>query len=191
MSDPRTFTPGSVYGPDTLVPAAAMFATIAHKGQFRRGQPANTVPYITHPRAVYELLLHHPCIVTPSETQAAAWLHDVVEDCGYTPAEIAALFGPRVGELVSLLTNPPAVSKSEKEKIVYARFEGRTDDVVYLKLADILHNLQTLPPEEKSFSENYRAGKRRLMPAFDAIRATQTRRLGCDLLRDIDNLLNS
>ena len=53
------------------------FAKEAHEGQFRESGE----PYFVHPEHVAKILIG---LGLDDETVAAGYLHDVVEDCGYT-----------------------------------------------------------------------------------------------------------
>ena len=76
---------------------AYRFADEAHLGQFR----ASGEPYITHPIAVAGL-----CAEWKLDAQAimAALMHDAMEDCGVTKAELIERFGAPVADLVDGLT---------------------------------------------------------------------------------------
>ncbi len=64
-----------VLGP---IASAEEWATELHEGQFRK---YTSEPYIVHPRAVARLVADHG---GSPDMVAAAWLHDVVEDCNVT-----------------------------------------------------------------------------------------------------------
>ena len=76
---------------------AYRFADEAHLGQFR----ASGEPYITHPIAVAGL-----CAEWKLDAQAimAALMHDAMEDCGITKAELIERFGAPTADLVDGLT---------------------------------------------------------------------------------------
>ncbi|CAG0975814.1 GTP diphosphokinase / guanosine-3',5'-bis(diphosphate) 3'-diphosphatase [Methylophilaceae bacterium] len=123
--------------------AAYRFSAAAHEGQFRRSGE----PYITHPVSVAGILaeLH---MDTP--TLVAALLHDVVEDTGITKQEISDQFGKQVAELVDGLSK---LDKIEFQSATEAQAENfrkmllaMSQDVrvILVKLADRLHNMQTL-----------------------------------------------
>lgn len=123
--------------------ASYRYAYIAHDGQTRK----TGEPYITHPVAVACILakLH-----LDMPTLQAALLHDVVEDTGVSVEEIAELFGKQVGELVDGLTK---LDKIEFQSATQAQAENfrkmllaMSQDVrvILVKLADRLHNMQTL-----------------------------------------------
>jgi GTP pyrophosphokinase len=123
--------------------AAYRYADKAHIGQMRK----TGEPYITHPVAVACILakLH---LDVP--TLLAALLHDVVEDTGVVSAEIKEVFGTQVAGLVDGLTK---LDKIELQTAVEAQAENfrkmllaMSEDVrvILVKLADRLHNMQTL-----------------------------------------------
>lgn len=131
------------------------FSAECHDGQFR----LSGEPYLQHPlhtaMLMADLKLDAACV-------AAALLHDVMEDCGVSPKELDQKFGPDVRRLVD------GVSKLTKLELQALRptngGNARTDDstdqaenlrkmlvamaedirVVLIKLADRLHNMQTL-----------------------------------------------
>lgn len=127
------------------------FAYVAHDGVIRKSGE----PYITHPVAVAcilaELHLDVPTI-------KAALLHDVVEDTPITTEQIRQSFGDKVAEVVDGLTK---LEKVEFENAHQAQAENfrkmllaMSQDVrvILVKLADRLHNMQTLDamrPEKK------------------------------------------
>lgn len=119
------------------------FAYVAHDGVVRKTGEA----YITHPVAVAcvlaELHLDVPTI-------KAALLHDVVEDTPITTEQIKKSFGDQVAVLVDGLTK---LDKIEFESASQAQAENfrkmllaMSQDVrvILVKLADRLHNMQTL-----------------------------------------------
>ncbi|PPC87418.1 MAG: guanosine-3',5'-bis(diphosphate) 3'-pyrophosphohydrolase [Methylotenera sp.] len=123
--------------------AAYRYAYAAHDGQTRK----TGEPYITHPVSVACILakLH-----LDLPTLLAALLHDVVEDTGVSVEEIAELFGKQVGVLVDGLTK---LDKIEFQSATQAQAENfrkmllaMSQDVrvILVKLADRLHNMQTL-----------------------------------------------
>ncbi len=113
-------------------------------------------PYITHPVSVACILADLHMDVP---TILAALLHDVVEDTDATTEDIKAEFGAQVAELVDGLTK---LDKIEFESASQAQAENfrkmflaMSQDVrvILVKLADRLHNMQTLEamkPENKS-----------------------------------------
>ena len=124
---------------------ALKYAEIAHKGQKR----ASGAPYIVHPKAVAALLSRD--LKADAETLAAALLHDTVEDTGTTLQDIKREFGPVVAHLVEGVTkiehiegtlDPAERDMASIRKIFKAM--GSDLRVLFIKLADRLHNMQTL-----------------------------------------------
>jgi GTP pyrophosphokinase len=122
---------------------AYRYAYQAHEGVVRK----TGEPYITHPVSVACILadLH-----LDMPTLLAALLHDVVEDTEITTLDIKEKFGQQVAELVDGVTK---LDKIEFQSASVAQAENfrkmllaMSQDVrvILVKLADRLHNMQTL-----------------------------------------------
>ena len=122
---------------------AYAFSAKAHEGQIRQSGE----PYLQHPLAVASILsflkLDVPAIV-------AGLLHDTVEDTLATNSEVEAEFGKDVARLVDGVTKIgqiPFKSREEKQAENFRKMVlSMADDirVVFIKLADRLHNMETL-----------------------------------------------
>ncbi|MCH8159179.1 MAG: bifunctional (p)ppGpp synthetase/guanosine-3',5'-bis(diphosphate) 3'-pyrophosphohydrolase [Proteobacteria bacterium] len=123
--------------------AAYEFGAIAHKGQTRKTGEA----YITHPVAVAQELAN---MHLDSQAITAAILHDVVEDTSATLEDITEKFGDEVALLVDGVSKLDQIqfhSRAEAQaesfrKMMLAMIEDIR--VILVKLADRLHNMQTL-----------------------------------------------
>ncbi|HCI46875.1 MAG TPA: bifunctional (p)ppGpp synthetase/guanosine-3',5'-bis(diphosphate) 3'-pyrophosphohydrolase [Rhodospirillaceae bacterium] len=130
---------------------AYVFSMKAHGSQTR----ASGDPYFTHPLEVAgiltEMRLDTASIIT-------ALLHDTVEDTEATDAQIRELFGDEVANLVEGVTKLSQIKLNSDQskqaenfrKLVLAMSEDIR--VLLVKLADRLHNMQTLefiPREDK------------------------------------------
>ena len=143
-----------------LVEAAYEFAQKAHEGQLRKSGD----PYLDHPLQTATLLAG---LQLDAATLAAALLHDVPEDCNVPLSEIEAKFGPEVSKLVDGATKLGKLSlrrgearKRESQaqnlrKMLIATAEDLR--VVFIKLADRLHNMRTLaalsPEKRRSIAQ--------------------------------------
>ena len=131
-----------------LVLAAYEYAEAKHEGHLRRSGH----PYIEHPLAAAvtcaELQLDVPAL-------QAALLHDVMEDCGVTRAQLVTEFGVDVAKLVDGATKLSAlqlprvtgtIDREAQAENLRKMFVAMADDVrvVIVKLADRLHNMRTL-----------------------------------------------
>ncbi len=134
------------YNPKTnedLLNRAYVYAMKAHGGQKR----ASGDPYFSHPLEVAAILTN---LKLDDATIAAALLHDTIEDTDATRAEIDAVFGSDIGQLVEGLTKLnrlELVSREAKQaenlrKLLLAIAEDVR--VLLVKLADRLHNMRTI-----------------------------------------------
>jgi GTP pyrophosphokinase len=123
----------------------------AHLGQFR----TSGEPYISHPIAVAEILAGWKL---DADSLMAALLHDVIEDTAISKQVLAERFGPQVAEIVDGLSKLERVEFASKEHQQAESFRkmllamARDVRVILIKLADRLHNMQTLgavPPDKQ------------------------------------------
>jgi GTP pyrophosphokinase len=134
-----------------LVGRAYDYAQEKHEGQMR----SSGDPYFSHPVAVAEILagMH-----LDSATIATALLHDTVEDTSASIEDIQKKFGDEVARLVEGVTKLSKIKLKTAEmqqaenfrKLVLAMSEDIR--ILMIKLADRLHNMQTLsflPKPEK------------------------------------------
>nr|WP_242508501.1 bifunctional (p)ppGpp synthetase/guanosine-3',5'-bis(diphosphate) 3'-pyrophosphohydrolase [Rhodocyclus purpureus] len=126
-----------------LIREAYRFSIVAHLGQVRRSGE----PYVTHPLAVAGALAEWQM---DAQVIIAALLHDVMEDTAFTKAEIVARFGRGVAELVDGVSKLDKMEFQSYEEAQAENFRkmlmamARDLRVVLIKLADRLHNLQTM-----------------------------------------------
>ncbi|BCN37835.1 guanosine-3',5'-bis(diphosphate) 3'-pyrophosphohydrolase [Alicycliphilus denitrificans] len=128
---------------------AYRYADAAHLGQLRNSGE----PYITHPIAVAAL-----CASWKLDVQAlmAALLHDAMEDCGITKADLIDRFGPQVADLVDGLTKLDKLQFNTREENQAESFRkmllamARDVRVILIKLADRTHNMRTLSDMPRS-----------------------------------------
>jgi guanosine-3',5'-bis(diphosphate) 3'-pyrophosphohydrolase len=125
------------------VEAAFHFGDAAHVGQFR----VSGAPYVSHPLAVAETLAAWHL---DAQAIIAALLHDVMEDTEITKQEIADRFGNAAAELVDGVSKLDRIEDQSYEDAQAENFRkmllamARDVRVILIKLADRLHNMQTL-----------------------------------------------
>lgn len=134
----------------SIIERAAEFAGKAHAGQTRK---FTGIPYYTHVEGVAQLVSQR---TKDEELVAAAYLHDTIEDCGVTPAELEALFGPRVAAIVQSLTNDEeAIEQLGKVSYMVGKLRRLSADALLIKLCDMLHN--TTETQSQRQAANYLA----------------------------------
>lgn len=123
----------------TKIDEAIVFATMAHKGDCRKG---TQLPYISHPYAVAMLLQQAGC---GEDVIIAGLLHDTVEDTDVTLDDVEQRFGQRVADLVAAASEPDKSATWEARKQHTIDFVATAPlDAKYLSCADKLHNLRSI-----------------------------------------------
>jgi guanosine-3',5'-bis(diphosphate) 3'-pyrophosphohydrolase len=135
------------------VAMAKDFATKAHEGQTRK---YNDAPYISHPVSVAKILkMAAYCTI---EMEAAAYLHDTVEDTAATLQDIFDIFGVDIFNHVDFLTdistledgNREICKRIDREHIAKAPAGTKT-----IKLGDIIHNTHDIVLFDLDFAVTY------------------------------------
>ena len=136
----KSYDPGA---DEDALNRAYVFSMKAHGSQSR----ASGDPYFSHPLGVAEILanmrLDGASIIT-------GLLHDTVEDTEATLEEIDDLFGPEIGKLVDGVTKLSRIELQSDHTRHAENFRklvlAMSNDirVLLVKLADRLHNMQTL-----------------------------------------------
>jgi len=126
-----------------LIRKAFNLAVDAHKDIRRKSGE----PYIFHPIAVAQIVAKD--IGLGATSIACALLHDVVEDTEYTLEDIERMFNPKIRQIIDGLTK--ITDLAEQDISIQAENFRKmlltlSDDVrvILIKLADRLHNMQTL-----------------------------------------------
>ncbi len=138
-----------------LVQEAYDFSFRAHDGQKR----LSGEPYIEHPLQVALTLCE---LQLDASSVIAALLHDVVENCSVPIIDIETRFGSEVARLVDGVTRLGKIAwagediarRESQAKNLRKMLVAMAEDirVVFIKLADRLHNMQTLhvmPPQKQ------------------------------------------
>jgi GTP diphosphokinase / guanosine-3',5'-bis(diphosphate) 3'-diphosphatase len=138
-----------------LVQEAYEFSRDAHHGQKR----LSGEPYIEHPLQIALTLAELRLDVASLES---ALLHDVSENCGIAIIDIETRFGSEVAKLVDGVTRLGKIAwagediarRESQAKNLRKMLVAMAEDirVVFIKLADRLHNMQTMhvmPPQKQ------------------------------------------
>lgn len=145
------------YYPDAdvdIIDRAYIFSARVHAGQLR----LSGEPYLSHPLEVANILTE---MKLDPVSIAAGMLHDVVEDTHSTIDEIYDTFGKEVTHIVSGVTKisslPFSTDQQRQAENTRKMILAMADDirVILVKLADRLHNIQTLHYHKSDIKRKY------------------------------------
>lgn len=129
----------------SLIVRAAKLADYWHKGQVRK---YTNQPYITHPARVAHAVAVH--WIGCESTVAAAYLHDVIEDCNISYDLLIQHFNPEIANLVLELTNDaklvmPKANRRERKAYDLKRISTISRTAKIIKMFDRIDNLGEYP----------------------------------------------
>jgi (p)ppGpp synthase/HD superfamily hydrolase len=127
---------------------AIAMAGLLHRGQYRKGYD-HKVPYISHPLSVAEILAKY---TNDEDTIIAGLLHDTIEDCDYSQAELSRDFGDKVAVIVRDVTEDIELKQSLGEKDSWAERKQKyldhlavsSQEAMLVSAADKIHNLTSM-----------------------------------------------
>jgi len=143
--------------PDTHaepVQKARIFAMQAHQRIDHRRKVTGQ-PYEVHLKSVYELVRS---VTDDAQTQAAAWLHDIVEDTTVTIGDLRREFGDAVAQLVGELTDvsrPGDGNRALRKEIDRRHLAGASARAKTVKLADLIDNCRDICRHQPAFAPVY------------------------------------
>ena len=153
------------------IETAKAFAHEAHD-RIKQKRKYTGEPYWVHTDAVAELV---STVTSDEEVIMAAHLHDVLEDVtplypGYSEGQIRVQFGERVLQLVKELTdvyikeNYPKVNRKDRKRLERERIDKVSPEAKTIKLADLIHNTESIVAYDKDFAKVYLREKLNLLP---------------------------
>lgn len=121
---------------------AISYASMLHEGQKRKSGE----DYIEHPMRVCKQLISLG--IDDDNILAASLLHDVVEDCNISVAELKEEFGADISDCVALLSKLPYPAKVNKQAMLDNYYNGiknsKNVKAMLIKISDRCHNLSTM-----------------------------------------------
>jgi GTP diphosphokinase / guanosine-3',5'-bis(diphosphate) 3'-diphosphatase len=141
---------------------AMVFAMEAHKNQ-KRKYTGN--PYTDHLAEVAGIVA---TIDNSNEVIAAAWLHDVIEDCGVNEKDLNILFGNTVSFWVKLLSDTETGNRAERKRKSRERLSESPACVQNIKVADLISNTSSIVQHDHKFAKVYLEEKRLLLDVLKA-----------------------
>ncbi len=166
---------------------ALEFATLKHKGQYRKGKSHEE--YITHPIQVAQLVSKYKKSHQLSILKAAAYLHDTLEDTDTTFNELVENFGIGVASLVMEVTTTEEI-KDEIGKANYLAIKMRhmSDYALVIKLCDRLSNVSSLFDVDDDFRKRY--VNETLFILDDLLENRYLTETQLTIVKDINNILD-
>jgi len=154
----------------SLFDKAVAFAAKAHSSVTRRG---HKLPYMLHPMEAAVIVAG---ISEDNEMLASALLHDVVEDTPCTIEEIRDEFGPRVAQIVDVLTDksfpengslPVSESWRLRKEDSLKRIGAADRDTMIVALGDKLANMRAIARDYNvcgdSLWSDFKAGSKKAL----------------------------
>lgn len=127
-----------------ILDRAIIFATNAHKDQFRKG---TQIPYILHPMEAAAIV---GSMTTDEEVIAGAILHDVVEDTETTVEEVIRVFAERIGSFVASESEnkredlPAELTWKIRKQETLDHLSAASIEVKMITLGDKLSNMRAI-----------------------------------------------
>ena len=144
----------------TTVQRAEMFAQQAHKDHQRK---YTGDPYYVHLDEVRRIVKGAG---GSEDMQAAALLHDTVEDTSVTSADVMKEFGPRIAKLVVELTDvskPEDGNRAVRKGIDRDKLAGVSAEAQTIKYADLISNGKDIMQNDPKFAKVYMKEKADLL----------------------------
>lgn len=143
-----------------VISKAEQFAQEAHKDHQRK---YTGEPYYVHLDEVRNIVKQAGGTI---EQQAAALLHDTVEDTSVTPADVTREFGPKIAKLVVELTDvskPEDGNRKTRKAIDRDKLAGVSAEAQTVKYADLISNGRDIGKNDPKFAKVYHAEKADLL----------------------------
>lgn len=143
-----------------IVQKAREFAKKCHEGQVRK---YTGEPYFVHCADVAKIV---GLSGGDENMQAAAYLHDVVEDTGVKIEVILEMFGVDVAQMVDDLTDvskPWDGNREHRKKLDRHHTSMASPRAKTVKLADLISNSKDIAANDPNFAKVYMAEKKALL----------------------------
>lgn len=158
------------------------FAVTAHAGQKYGNQP-----YIVHLDETVEILKEFGY----TQSMAAGYLHDTIEDTSVTFHELKNKFGSDVANIVAFCSDEPGENRRERKCNTYRRMKRDIasrqrwiENAVCVKLADRIANVRASRRNNPSLLQMYRREYN------DFKKALYVPGVATNMWRELDRLLN-
>lgn len=148
-----------------IVQKADAFAEKAH-ADVKQVRKYTGEPYINHPREVLAIMKRYASGSISPAQEAAALLHDTVEDTKVTAQDIEKEFGHEVASLVGWLTDvskPEDGNRKIRKNLDLQHTAAAPAAAQTVKLADLISNSISIVQHDPGFARKYLLEKAALM----------------------------
>lgn len=136
----------------TKIQEALEYATLMHKGQYRK----NGTEYIEHPIKVANYVSRFKESANIETLIIAAYLHDTLEDTEANYYDIVEKFGPQVASIVlELTTDEDLKNEIGKTRYLEIKMKNMSSWALVIKLCDRLANVSDLGYADEKFRNKY------------------------------------
>lgn len=125
----------------SMIIKAMAFAADKHRNQRRKDADAS--PYINHPIALVNTLVHEGGIEDPA-VLCAAILHDTIEDTETTAEELKECFGEKIASTVLEVTDDKSLPTQARKQLQIEHAPLISTEAKLVKLADKICNLRDI-----------------------------------------------
>jgi len=136
-----------------LVKRAEEYARAQHEGQMYGERP-----YSYHLQQVAEIAEEYAHLLDSDEDRqtaiAAAWCHDVLEDCNITYNDFAEALNTKVADVVYRVTNEVGKNRKERAFRTYPKI-WECELATYVKLCDRLANIRSSAADSNRLLKAY------------------------------------
>lgn len=116
-------------------------------------------PYEVHLQMVYDYACKYIRLLPPEKADvvlAAAWVHDIIEDCRQTYNDVKNVLGEEVADIAYALTNEKGKNRKERANDKYYEGIRNTPFADYAKICDRLANVYRSKHNNGNMLNGYR-----------------------------------
>ncbi len=148
---------------ETIAERMLSFAIEKHKGQLRK---YTGEPYIVHPIAVCNIV--SPYWPGDDIVKAVAYGHDLVEDCNVSWEQLKYRFNLEIATGIYMLSDLEEGNRETRKRLSRQRLADAPGWVQDIKVADLIHNTQSIVEHDPRFAKVYIAEKILLLDVLTA-----------------------
>lgn len=151
---------------------AMIIAREAHKDQVRKYTGNPYADHLAEVAGIVSTVTDFDGVLSAECLIATAWLHDVVEDCGFSPYDISDQLinaghgytdSEQVERGVTLLSDLEKGNRATRKRLSRERLASAPGWVQTIKCADLISNTSSIVKHDPEFAKAYLEEKRLLL----------------------------